>query len=287
MPLPMTHSANTRLVFLELVGYADPEYGNIQKVSEKSDVYSFSVVLLQLISGRKPLDDKDLDIVTWARTQIEEALDNGEYTALIDSIRQSYDEQKIKQIIVALIDFKLEKSYDEEQIKRMIFCAIACTNRHSKYRPQMRKDDAAAVAQKLQLSGWIPQLILSSDATRSRETLKIIQEQVPDLLDADVHFISSFYSIASMDGQTAEHLQQAIQQAVCRYSCDEIHTVMCVGHNRAWEEAASMFTGASVELQTCNAALLEATGKSWEQAFLLAGLGRWKLQGVVKLDNKL
>ncbi|KAF2286572.1 hypothetical protein GH714_017822 [Hevea brasiliensis] len=149
------------------------------------------------------------------------------------------------------------------------------------------KDDAAAVAQKLQLSGWIPQLILSSDATRSRETLKIIQEQVPDLLDADVHFISSFYSIASMDGQTAEHLQQAIQQAVCRYSCDEIHTVMCVGHNRAWEEAASMFTGASVELQTCNAALLEATGKSWEQAFLLAGLGRWKLQGVVKLDNKL
>lgn len=42
-----------------------------------------------------------------------------------------------------------------------------------------------------------------------------------------------------------------------------------MGHNRGWEEAASMFTGASVELKTCNAALLEATGKSWEEVWLL------------------
>lgn len=26
-----------------------------------------------------------------------------------------------------------------------------------------------------------------------------------------------------------------------------------------------MFSGASIELKTCNAALLEATGKSWEE----------------------
>jgi hypothetical protein len=42
-----------------------------------------------------------------------------------------------------------------------------------------------------------------------------------------------------------------------------------MGHNRGWEEAASMFTGTSVELKTCNAALLEATGKSWEEVWLL------------------
>ena len=39
----------------------------------------------------------------------------------------------------------------------------------------------------------------------------------------------------------------------------------CMGHNRGWEEAASMFSGISIELKTCNAALLEATGKSWEE----------------------
>lgn len=121
-------------------------------------------------------------------------------------------------------------------------------------------------------------LFWGSDAVRTRETLQIMQERVESFLEAKVHFISSFYSIAAMDGQTAEHLQNAI----CKYSRDEILTVMCMGHNRGWEEAASMFTGASIELKTCNAALLEATGRSWEEAFALAGLGGWKLQGIVK-----
>ncbi|KAB5551444.1 hypothetical protein DKX38_008755 [Salix brachista] len=124
--------------------------------------------------------------------------------------------------------------------------------------------DAAKVSQKLQQLGWIPQLILSSDALRTKQTLKIMQQQVPDFLDAEVHFISSFYSIAAMDGQTADHLQQAI----CNYSRDDILTVMCMGHNRGWEEAASMFSGASIELNTCNAALLEAAGKSWAEVKL-------------------
>ncbi|KAI3850283.1 hypothetical protein MKX03_028839 [Papaver bracteatum] len=138
--------------------------------------------------------------------------------------------------------------------------------------------DAITVSNKLQQLGWLPQLILSSDATRTRETLKIMQEQVKSFLEAEVHFISSFYSIAAMDGQTADHLQQAI----CQYSKDEIFTVMCMGHNRGWEEAASMLSGTAIELKTCNAALLEATGKSWEEAFALAGLGGWNLHGIVK-----
>lgn len=57
---------------------------------------------------------------------------------------------------------------------------------------------------------------------RTRETLQIMQEQVESFLEAEVHFFSSFYSIAAMDGQTAEHLQKAI----CKYSRDEILTVM-------------------------------------------------------------
>lgn len=49
-----------------------------------------------------------------------------------------------------------------------------------------------------------------------------MQEQVKELLEAEVHFVSSFYSIAAMDGQTADHLQKVI----CKYSTDEILTVM-------------------------------------------------------------
>ncbi|KAL8093207.1 hypothetical protein AgCh_035192 [Apium graveolens] len=121
--------------------------------------------------------------------------------------------------------------------------------------------DAIKVSQKLHQLGWVPGLILSSDALRTRETLKCMQDKVKELSEAEVHFISSFYSIAAMDGQTAQHLQQAI----CKYARDETLTVMCMGHNRGWEEAASVLSGASIELKTCNAALLEASGNSWEE----------------------
>ncbi|KAL6544663.1 hypothetical protein OROMI_023525 [Orobanche minor] len=146
--------------------------------------------------------------------------------------------------------------------------------------------DAVKLSQNLELLGWIPELILSSDAQRTRETLKIMQEQVQAFLEAEVHFLSSFYSIAAMDGQTAQHLQQSIS----KYSRDQILTIinkMCMGHNKGWEEAASLFSGAHIELKTCNAALLEATGKSWEEAFLLAGFGGWKLHGIIKPDTDL
>ncbi|XP_058069700.1 wall-associated receptor kinase 3-like isoform X2 [Magnolia sinica] len=37
------------------IGYLDPEYFKTGKLTEKSDVYSFRVVLLELLSGRKPV----------------------------------------------------------------------------------------------------------------------------------------------------------------------------------------------------------------------------------------
>ncbi|CAN6479585.1 unnamed protein product [Victoria cruziana] len=141
---------------------------------------------------------------------------------------------------------------------------------------------AISVSRKLQRINWVPELILSSDAARTRETLKMMQEHVRRFSEAEVHFMSSFYSVAAMDGQTAEHLQKAI----CKFSRNNILTVMCMGHNRGWEEAASMFSGASIELKTSNAALLEASGRTWEEAFTSAGLGGWKLTGIVKPDDR-
>ncbi|KAG8644337.1 uncharacterized protein LOC110625881 [Manihot esculenta] len=117
--------------------YADPEHGENQKVSEKSDVYSFGVVLMELISGRK-LIDKNINIIDWAKDQITETLGGGDYTVLVDSIRHCYDEEKIKRMIEALIDPKLE-NYEEEQVKKMIFCAIASIKNVSKVRPTMQK----------------------------------------------------------------------------------------------------------------------------------------------------
>ncbi|KAJ7977169.1 Leucine-rich repeat receptor-like protein kinase [Quillaja saponaria] len=65
-------------------GYIAPEYGYTLKVDEKIDIYSFGVVLLELVTGKRPLDPEfgeSVDIAEWIRRKIrnsislEEALD--------------------------------------------------------------------------------------------------------------------------------------------------------------------------------------------------------------------
>lgn len=54
-----------------------------------------------------------------------------------------------------------------------------------------------------------------------------------------------------------------------------------MGHNKGWEEAASMFSGDSVVLKTCNAALLEAEGKSWVEVSIIPVTKSWFLYFLV------
>lgn len=52
--------------------YLAPEYASTGKLTEKSDVFSFGVVLLELITGRKPVDASqplgDESLVEWVRS---------------------------------------------------------------------------------------------------------------------------------------------------------------------------------------------------------------------------
>lgn len=66
-----------------MLGYL-AEYGYTLKVDEKIDIYSYGVVLLELLTGKRPLDSEfgeSVDIVEWIRRKIrdnkslEEALD--------------------------------------------------------------------------------------------------------------------------------------------------------------------------------------------------------------------
>ncbi|KAL1560277.1 Serine/threonine-protein kinase hsl1 [Salvia divinorum] len=55
-------------------GYIAPEYGYTLRVNEKSDTYSFGVVILELVTGKHPVDPEfgEKDLVKWVCTTVDQ-----------------------------------------------------------------------------------------------------------------------------------------------------------------------------------------------------------------------
>ncbi|KAJ7520237.1 hypothetical protein O6H91_20G073600 [Diphasiastrum complanatum] len=73
------------------IGYLDPEMMHTHQLTEKSDVFSFGVVLLEIIAGRSPIDTKlprdSINLVEWARRYLNE----GRIEELVDPRLPSYN----------------------------------------------------------------------------------------------------------------------------------------------------------------------------------------------------
>ncbi|KAJ0636133.1 putative protein kinase RLK-Pelle-LRR-XI-1 family [Helianthus annuus] len=108
--------------FVGTHGYIAPELAYTLKVTEKSDVYSFGVVLLELVTGKRAIEEEygeGKDIVYWALSN----LNNSEN-------------------ILKLLDPKLisdETNDLADDMKRVLKIALLCTTKLPNLRPSMRE----------------------------------------------------------------------------------------------------------------------------------------------------
>nr|CDM84020.1 unnamed protein product [Triticum aestivum] len=102
-------------------GYLAPEYALSGKLTAKSDLYSFGVVLLELITGRKPVDSSqplgDESLVEWARPFLSQAIEHRDFGDLPDP--------------------RMENKFEENEMYHMIGAAAACIRHSAVMRPRM------------------------------------------------------------------------------------------------------------------------------------------------------
>ncbi|XP_031279790.1 probable serine/threonine-protein kinase PBL2 [Pistacia vera] len=106
-------------------GYAAPEYVATGHLNPKSDVYSFGVVLLELLSGRRALDDQRVGV-------IEESLVEWAEPFLKDGRR-----------VFRIMDIRLGGQYSKKAAQAVAAVALQCLQDDPKNRPYMVKVLAA------------------------------------------------------------------------------------------------------------------------------------------------
>ncbi|KAE9585763.1 putative protein kinase RLK-Pelle-RLCK-XVI family [Lupinus albus] len=99
-------------------GYFAPEYAIVGRASLESDVFSFGVVLLELISGRQPIHKsagKEESLVIWASPRLQDS----------------------KRVITELADPRLKGNFPEVEVQMMAYLAKECLLLDPDTRPAM------------------------------------------------------------------------------------------------------------------------------------------------------
>ncbi|KAK9042101.1 hypothetical protein V6N11_017180 [Hibiscus sabdariffa] len=116
----MIHKNETVSMVAGSYGYIAPEYGYTLKVDEKIDIYSFGVVLLELLSGKMPLDPsfgESVDIVEWTRTKVKKS-------------------RGLEEVLDRTIAGQCK--HVQEEMQFVLRIALLCTAKLPKDRPSMR-----------------------------------------------------------------------------------------------------------------------------------------------------
>ncbi|PIN03665.1 Non-specific serine/threonine protein kinase [Handroanthus impetiginosus] len=131
------------------LGYLAPEYAMYGKVSESCDVYSFGILLLEIISARKPLEKLaggiKREIVEWAKPYVQKG---------------AFDR---------IADPRLKGAFDRDEFKKVIMIVMKCTDPNPGNRPSM-----------LEVVGW-----LKGGMESRKKEVTIVKNHVVDEYDED------------------------------------------------------------------------------------------------------
>ncbi|RDX81796.1 Lectin-domain containing receptor kinase VI.3, partial [Mucuna pruriens] len=97
------------------VGYIAPELARTGKASTSTDVYAFGVVLLEVVTGKRPIDSDHFFLVEW--------------------VIENYHLGQILEVV----DPKLNLVYDEEEVELVLKLGLLCTQHRQDYRPRMKQ----------------------------------------------------------------------------------------------------------------------------------------------------
>ncbi|XP_073053476.1 receptor like protein kinase S.2 isoform X2 [Primulina eburnea] len=101
-----------------IFGYMSPEYMDSGEATTMADVYSFGIVLLEVISGKMAVDFRQRDVL------------------LVDRLHQF---EARKRPYRDFVDWKLDAQYNERELVRLMKLGIACTSSNPEFRPSMRQ----------------------------------------------------------------------------------------------------------------------------------------------------
>ncbi|KAI9073073.1 hypothetical protein K1719_044993 [Acacia pycnantha] len=102
------------------IGDIPPEYRSTGKSSEKSDVFGYGVMLLELITGQRVFD-------------ITRLANNDNFVMLRDWVNGLLEDKKLE----TLVDADLQGNYNEEEFEQLIQMALLCTQDTALERPRM------------------------------------------------------------------------------------------------------------------------------------------------------
>ncbi|XP_008234942.1 PREDICTED: receptor-like cytosolic serine/threonine-protein kinase RBK2 [Prunus mume] len=113
--LPEKWTHHTISKFEGTFGYLAPEFLLHGIVDEKTDVFAYGVVLLELVTGRRALDYSQQSLVLWAKPLLK------------------------KNVVKSLVDPSLRDEYNTRQMNIVLLVASACIQQSSIRRPSMNQ----------------------------------------------------------------------------------------------------------------------------------------------------